>query len=384
MRKSRERSMAWESVELYRMIFDSARDFAIFTIDPQNRVTFWNRGARRILGFSQAEAIGKSGRDFFTPEDRRREEPEKEIATARRCGRAEDERWHLRKNGRRFWGSGLMMPLLDDQKRVIGYLKILRDLTDRKQAQDALVELNRCLEERVHARTGELEKSDRQLRELARQLTRTERLERQRIAADLHDNLGQILALAQMKIAQISSSVSVGEEIAQSARDVRDYLDEAVKYTRALMSSLSPPPLGKAELAPALKWLAGDMTRHGLKVTVSDDGKAKRLAPDVQAVLFQAVRELLYNVRKHSGVAKAAVRVTKTNGEVRVDVSDDGVGFDNAKSDADDSRSGFGLYHVSERLKLFGGRLEVDRKRQTGTRVVVTAPLESGRGRRQK
>jgi PAS domain S-box-containing protein len=135
----------WESVELYRLIVESAQDFAIFTIDIDNKITSWNRGAKRVLGYSEAEAIGMSAKEIFTPDDRAKKEPEKEIVTARRKGRAQDERWHLRKGGSRLWGSGLMMPLRDDTERIVGYLKIFRDLTDRKMAQDALVELNHTL-----------------------------------------------------------------------------------------------------------------------------------------------------------------------------------------------------------------------------------------------
>jgi signal transduction histidine kinase len=203
-------------------------------------------------------------------------------------------------------------------------------------------------------------------------------LERERIAADLHDNLGQLLAFAQMKLAAISSCVAAPEEVVEPAREVREYLDEAVSYTRALMSSLSPPGLGRGELVTGLKWLAKDMEKHGLKVRFADDRKRKVVSPDVQAVLFQAVRELLYNVRKHAGTSKASVRMMARGDVVRVEVVDEGVGFGKAK-EREDECGGFGLFHVSERLKLFGGTLEIDRKRKRGTKAIVTAPLERKR-----
>lgn len=367
----KEASANWESLELYRRIVESARDFAIFTVDLKNRVTFWNPGCEKIMQFSEREAIGMSGAEIFVPEDRAKGDVEKELARARKDGRAQNERWHLRKDRSRFWGSGLMMLLLDDKGQHVGYMKILRDLTERKTAQDQLVELNRTLEDRVRERTKELH-------ELARQLTRTERLERERIAADLHDNLGQLLAFAQMKLATISSCVAAPEEVVEPAREVREYLDEAVSYTRALMSSLSPPGLGRGELVTALKWLTKDMEKHGLKVRFMDDRKRKAVAPDVQAVLFQAVRELLYNVKKHSGAETASVRLMKREDFVRVEVVDEGVGFGKAK-EPHNERGGFGLFHISERLKLFGGSIEIDRKRKRGTKVIVTAPLERKR-----
>jgi PAS domain S-box-containing protein len=367
----REAPEVWESLELYRRIVESAEDFAIFTVDLKNRVTFWNSGSEKIMGFSEDEAMGMWGGEVFVPEDRAKGDVEKELARARKDGRALNERWHLRKDRSRFWGSGLMMLLRDEKQKHIGYVKILRDLTERKTAQDQLMELNRTLEERVRERTAELH-------ELATQLTRTERLERERIAADLHDNLGQLLAFAQMKLAGISAAVDAPEEVVEPAREVREYLDEAVSYTRALMSSLSPPGLGRGGLVIALKWLAGDMTKHGLKVSFVDDRAKKAVAPDLQAVVFQAVRELLYNVKKHSGAATASVRVMKRNGSLRVEVVDEGVGFGKSKQ-VEDERGGFGLINVQERLKLFGGSLEVDRKRKRGTKVIVMAPLERKR-----
>jgi signal transduction histidine kinase len=240
-----------------------------------------------------------------------------------------------------------MMPLLSDDGQIAGYVKILRDLTDRKAAQDDLMALNRTLEERVRQRAAELEQSHRELAEAARQLARIERIERERIAA--------------------------------TAREIREYLDEAVRYTRALMSSLSPPGLAYGELIAALRWLASDMSKHGLKVSFTDDGKPKPVSSDAQATLFQAVRELLYNVRKHSGVQKARVRVARRQKTVTVEVVDEGVGFKkNAIADTPcaASQKGFGLFNIVRRLKLFGGDLEVDRKRKRGARIIVTVPIE--------
>src|SRR5688500_4496692 len=92
-------------------ILESAADYAIFTTDPAGRVTSWNAGARHLLGWGEAEALGMDSRRLFTPEDRERGAPEAERAVALAEGRAEDERWHLRKDGSRFWGSGLLLPL---------------------------------------------------------------------------------------------------------------------------------------------------------------------------------------------------------------------------------------------------------------------------------
>ncbi len=122
------------SDELLRLVVESATDFAIIAMDEHGRITTWNVGAERLLGFTEEEIIGRDGDIVFTPEDRARGAPERERSGARANGRAEDERWHLRKDGSRFWGSGLLMPLADGS----GYLKIMRDLTQRRAVQEQL------------------------------------------------------------------------------------------------------------------------------------------------------------------------------------------------------------------------------------------------------
>jgi PAS domain S-box-containing protein len=113
-----------------RAIFDSAVDFAIITTDHEGRVTAWNPGAERILGWPAEEMVGQPAATFFTPEDRAAGRPETEMRCTSETGRAADERWHLRKDGSRFWASGEMMPLRSPDGTGMGFLKILRDRTD--------------------------------------------------------------------------------------------------------------------------------------------------------------------------------------------------------------------------------------------------------------
>lgn len=136
-----------ESRELFRLIVESARDFAIYTTDLERRVATWNPGAERLTGFAEEEILGGSSDVIFVPEDRQRGIPASEAARALAEGKAEDERWHLRRDGSRFWGSGLMMPLRDEAGRFRGLVKILRDLTTRKDAEDRLAVARREIEE---------------------------------------------------------------------------------------------------------------------------------------------------------------------------------------------------------------------------------------------
>ncbi|HEY0135924.1 MAG TPA: PAS domain S-box protein [Nannocystis sp.] len=120
------------------MFLDSVQDYAFISFDLDRRVVGWSRGAERILGYQEADVLGLPGSVFFTPEDVVREEDEKEFALAREVGRAEDERWHLRRDGSRFWGSGVMTPLVDVAGRLRGYSKVMRDNTARRLADARL------------------------------------------------------------------------------------------------------------------------------------------------------------------------------------------------------------------------------------------------------
>lgn len=125
---------------LLKHIYASATDFAIITTGLEGEVSSWNEGAERIFGFSQEEMVGGDLLRIFTPEDQAMGEDEREMATAVANGRASDYRWHMRKDGCRFWADGVMTLIRDDNNEVIGYLKILQDITERKTAQD---EINR-------------------------------------------------------------------------------------------------------------------------------------------------------------------------------------------------------------------------------------------------
>jgi PAS domain S-box-containing protein len=132
--------------ERTRLILENATDYAIVTLDPEGRVTGWNEGATRIFGHGDAEILGRSGEVWFPAEDRAAGVLAAELRRAADHGRAANERWHLRKDGSRFWASGLMMPLRDHQGRPLGFLNILRDRTEARAEQERrallLAELN--------------------------------------------------------------------------------------------------------------------------------------------------------------------------------------------------------------------------------------------------
>lgn len=133
--KARHAALATSEAR-YRLAVESATDYAIFTIDLAGRITGWNSGAQNLLGWSDDEVVGRPANVIFTPEDDRDAVAEKEMRLAVSEGRADDNRWHRRKDGGRFWANGLMMPMRDDAGGLAGFLKILRDRTDARRAHE--------------------------------------------------------------------------------------------------------------------------------------------------------------------------------------------------------------------------------------------------------
>jgi two-component system cell cycle sensor histidine kinase/response regulator CckA len=125
-------------VERYRLLLEATVDYAVFHLSPSGIIETWNAGAARIFGYEASEIIGRSGSMLFTPEDNLQGVPEQEVRFATETGRAEDSRWHLRKDGSRFWANGVMMGLRDDSGTVVGLGKIIRDDTERKRADELL------------------------------------------------------------------------------------------------------------------------------------------------------------------------------------------------------------------------------------------------------
>lgn len=127
-----------DSESRFRLMVESAKEYAIFTMDMEGRVINWNTGAERLLGYSEPEIVGQSYQILFTPEDIAERQEQQEMQSALAKGGANDERWHQRKDGSRFWANGLAMPLLDEAGQVQGFMKILRDMTEEKQASERL------------------------------------------------------------------------------------------------------------------------------------------------------------------------------------------------------------------------------------------------------
>jgi PAS domain S-box-containing protein len=153
MAKNHESIRRLRETEQYRLLMENVKDFAIFLVDTQGNIATWNTGAERILGYKEEEIVGQPYAIIFMPQDIVNKQPENELDIARNQGRSEDERWHVRKSGLQFWASGVVTPLWDEEGKLRGYAKVMRDITDRKQAEIELAEAN-CRKDEFLAMLG--------------------------------------------------------------------------------------------------------------------------------------------------------------------------------------------------------------------------------------
>jgi signal transduction histidine kinase len=165
--------------------------------------------------------------------------------------------------------------------------------------------------------------------------------------------------------------------LAKPMEEIRKLIEESIRYTRSLVFELSPPILYDLGFEPAMDWLAEHMQHeYDLAVAVEDDEQPKPLDNEARILLFRAVRELLFNVLKHSQASCARVRMHRDGDHLRVIVEDNGVGFAPDKLAAPSGKiEGFGLFSIRERLNYFGGRMEIESTPGEVTRVILTLPL---------
>jgi two-component system CheB/CheR fusion protein len=380
-----------ESEERQRLLIDSATDFAIFTLSPDGKVDTWNTGAERVFGFTESEILGQPGEILFTPEDRANGVPQQEMRTAAKKGRAEDERYHIRKDGSRFYASGVMTSLLSAGGRQ-GYAKIARDLTERKKMEEALKRAQEDLETKVIERTAELAETNESLRReiverkraeeervgLLRKIVTTQEDERSRIARDMHDQLGQRLTALRLKIASLKEICADNEDLCARVERLGEIgagLDAEVSF---LAWELRPAVLDDLGLVVAADNYVTEWSKHfEIPAEFQSTGlKKTRLDPETETNLYRITQEALNNTFKHAKASRASVLLEKRHKSVVLIIEDDGIGFDpNKKRRITKSGRGLGLIGIRERAAIVGGSVEIESTPGKGTTIYVRVPF---------
>ena len=245
------------------------------------------------------------------------------------------------------------------------------------------------LESLVEERTRELVQSHDRLRAMATELNLSEQRERKRLATELHDHLQQMLVLGKLKLGQGKRLTKAVPAATKLMKETDDVLSDALEYTRTLVTELSPTVLRDHGLPTGLKWLGKYMQKHQLAVTVTVPEKDELMLPEDQTVLlFQSVRELLINSSKYAGTGQASVTLDQRDGLLRIEVRDEGVGFNLAAAAAAAAAAGtptgeissrFGLFSIEERMRALGGSFELESAPGKGTIATLVLPLGSER-----
>jgi len=358
-----------------RALIDAIPD-EVWLTDEDGNVQFLNETAARWLGIEQTEDLKVPASELVAllqvmTTDGKLRPPEQAPLLRSLRGEAlaglEERVRHPPYTGPWRYRQVSSVPVRDSRGRIVGAVSVARDITDLKETEHKLQSLNETLEQRVEERTV-------QLRALAAELSRAEERERKRLARVLHDHLQQLLVAARLNVNALGHRL-IDPSLHELAERTDGVLGEAIGTSRSLTAELSPPMLYDAGLTAALHWLVRWFEeRYGLLVDVEAEELGNTTPETTRSVLFQAARELLFNVVKHAGVNRARIELRRLpDDELELVVSDQGAGFSPTQIGPTEE-GGFGLFHLTERLVLLGGRLEVQSAPGQGTRIRVQAP----------
>jgi len=355
------------SEERYRAIVNTQNEF-IDRFLPGGILTFVNDALCRFTGAEPADLIGKSFYPFIHEDDR-----QKVIATidncSLECSSSEIESRVVLPDGSVHWHFWSHTAIFDEDGNVIEYQSVGRDITRQKLAELA----NKDYEEKLKLA---LTTANDKIRQMNFMLLKIEEQERMRIAAELHDQVGQSLLLAKMKVDALVSETGADEKDVNSTQISR-LLENCIQDIRTLTFTLRPPLLDTAGIGSALEWLCKSLyENYHIQVNFSNSCQAIHLNSEGRYSLYQAVRELLLNVAKHSGVDQAELSLKSVGSELIIKVSDKGSGFA-AESESCESvaGTGFGLFNVSQRIKMLGGYCQVESQPGKGTIITLTLPV---------
>ncbi len=349
-----------ESKELFEKTFISQPD-AIFLLDAINppRILDCNPAATEVFGYPRQEMVGRTT-DFLHVD----ETALKEFRGHLYPTIADHGFMHLfefrmkRKDGTVFPTEHSVIPLEDEQGKRIGWVSVVRDITERKQSAERILTYQE------------------QLRSLTSELSLIEERERRHIATELHDNISQTLAITKIKLGMAQGLTSSTDWVG-SLNEIGELIDQAIQYTRSLTFELSPPILYELGLEAGIEWLTEQIQeKHGIQIGFEDDRQPKPMNEEIRLTLFKATRELLINIVKHAQASKAKVSIWREDNSIRIRVEDDGVGFSTSEDKQLGKTTGFGLFNIRERIKYLGGDMVIESEPGRGTRVTLSAPLE--------
>jgi PAS domain S-box-containing protein len=292
---------------------------------------------------------------------------------------SEDEKKRNRSNCPRAGFASISVIPIRYRKEILGAIHLADENKNKvpKEGVEFLEDMAFLIGEAVHRFDIEQKilADQTMLRALALELELAEESERRRIAVDLHDSIGQILAFSRRELAGLEKIDS--DDVGRSIKEVGIQLDKAIRQTRSLSFELSPSVLYDLGLESALEDLAEIFSRErNIKCHFESGGEFEPIEDAIKVLLYRSVRELLINVAKHAGASEAKITLRRLNNEAHINVEDNGEGFDASILERRSGKSrGFGLFSIRERLSQIDGRFEIQTFKGRGTKVTLVAPL---------
>ena len=382
-------------LERQSRIFDSTlssiSDFA-YTFDREGRFSFINQALLDLWGLKLEEAIGKNFYELKYPEElaaRLQKQIQQVFDTAEGLI---DETPYTSPTGVGGYYEYIFRPVFGRDGQVELVAGSTRDITRRKTMEEDLRQseeryriLADSLEQQVRTRTAELEErsadnlaQSTHLQALSGRLMELQDEERRRIARELHDSAGQVIAALSMNLGRLVDELRVKDpSLLALAIEGQAYAQELDKEVRTTAYLLHPPLLDEIGLSAALDWYVdGLKQRAGLKVTLNLQRDLERPSREMELAIFRVVQECLSNIHRHSGSSSARIRIARESGKVIVEVSDEGRGMDPDKLAKLRARStGLGLRGIRERVRPFNGDVEIESQVDQGTSVRITFPI---------
>jgi PAS domain S-box-containing protein len=341
------------------LLVDIIQDYAIFLLDAEGRIMTWNKGAESIKGYRAEEAIGQPISIFYTVDDNRKGEPSLNLEQAKVHGRHSSEGWRVRKDGALFWADSLLTAIYDAHHRVKGYVKVTRDVSERRKIEEQL--------------SSDITRTNEELRQLASHLQNVREEERASIAREIHDELGQQLTGIKMDLSWISRKWNQPPEepLQQKITGTLAMLDNTIRTVRRIATQLRPSILDDLGLVAAIEWQSQEFAaRSGINAQFQSTLPELDFDPRASIGLFRICQESLTNVARHSGAKNVWISLDCIGGDLHLSVMDDGRGFNrNMRTNT------LGLLGMEERATMIGGSLEIKNSPFGGVAVEATIPL---------
>lgn len=362
------RKRAEEAVRKQANMLDFAND-TIMIRDLKDIITYWNRGAERLYGWSRAEAVGKYVHTFLNtvfPEPL-----ENVLRICIREGRWQGILTHTKRDGSRVTVASRWTVERDEYGRPAAYLEINNDITEKMKAEEDLLKAHNELERRVVDRTRELSVANARLKALSARLISAQEEERLRISRELHDDLGQILTSTSLNLQRALKSDAPKKQ--DLVRQVLAANQEARNRLRELSSLLRPRVLDDVGLKEAIQTYVSDFEKHsGVRSRVSFRCRNEDLTDEASTNLYRILQEALTNISKYARANNVAVQLYRQNGDTILKIRDDGIGFNPASIRVDRT---LGLHGMRERAELLGGEFRLTSAPGRGTEILVHFPL---------